>query len=114
MPRPSQRKARTGHPVFRILSRGKLQRTHRRGSHRHDSPSGIARALDSLRRIRRNFVPLAMQLVLLHNLFAHRLKRAEADVQRDLGRLDSALAYALKNLRRKAVSYTHLTLPTKR
>src|ERR1039458_3817066 len=42
-----------------------------------------------------------MQFVLLNDFFAHWLKRAQADVQRDLGRLDSALAYALKNFRRE-------------
>src|ERR1019366_3562959 len=78
---------------------GKFQRTHRRGSHPHDSPTGIARTLDSLRRISRNFVPLAMQLVPLNDFLAHRLKSAEADVQSDLGRLDSTLPNALKNFR---------------
>ena len=42
-----------------------------------------------------------MQFVLLDHFLAHRLKRAQADMQRDLGRLDSALANALKNLRRE-------------
>src|ERR1039457_5758696 len=42
-----------------------------------------------------------MQFVLLTDFFGNWLKRAQADVWRDLGRLDSALVYALQDFRRE-------------
>ena len=85
----------------RSARRRKFQRAHRRGSDGHDPAPGSSRALDSLRGILRNLVPLAMQFVLLNHFFAYGLKRPQSHMQRDFGHLSSLLGDPLKNFRRE-------------
>ena len=53
-----------------------FQRPDRSGSHRYDPASGIQSAIDGRSRVWGNGIRFAVQFVILHPLFAHRLKRA--------------------------------------
>jgi hypothetical protein len=80
---------------------GELQRANGCCPDRNSSPPSITRSLNLFRRVRGNLKPLAMQLMLLHHFLAYRLKGSQADMQRDLGRFDSALANRVEDLSRE-------------
>src|SRR5208283_3615464 len=50
------------------------------------------------RRLRWNLVPLPMQLVIFHFFYSYRLKRAQSDVQCDLGNFNPASTNLLQDL----------------
>ena len=70
-------------------------------AHGHHAPLLGLRPINGLRRLRWNLVPLPMQFVILHFFYSHRLKCAEADVQRDLGDFNPAAPNLLQDLRRE-------------
>src|SRR5271167_929417 len=81
-----------------VLPSGKFERADRRGSDCKHASAAITRFLDSLRGRLRYPIPLAMELVFLYHHLAHRLKRSQPHVQRDLSRFDAASANAAEDL----------------
>ncbi len=80
-----------GFPILRHnatldgLSGGEFEGANGCCSHCNHAPPGLPSSLDAFCGVLGDLVPLAMELVLLYDFLAHGLKRAEADVQRDLG-----------------------------
>ena len=84
-----------------VLSPDRFQRAAARCAHGNDAVARGAGLVDELRRFLADGVPLAVHLVVLNGFLIHGTEGAQADMQRDLGNVDTAGADRIHQLRGK-------------